>query len=285
MGRPPKPIEDNNWKLAKTQMPNPPELAGEAGDEWQRISRYLVALDRVAAIDRMALSSYCIEWSKFCRLMRNLSDEDEYLYNDGPSCEVLHPLIPPTLRSAREVIRLAGLFGMTARTRDLESDHGNRKASALKRLMGNQRKIAIGKTGVSVLPMLPDFGDQDLRPPVWLNAKANEEYYELGEQLKQLDLFTPLDRAPITIAACMFELYIRAVSQISDLTTSVVNKQGTVVSFKEHPLLRGSNEILEALHVVWKDYAQTPRYRKVFNGEQKIAGKDIPIVFKGQFGA
>lgn len=284
-GKPPAPVEDNNWKLAPTAMPTMPKLPPVAASEWMRLSRYLTALDRVASVDRQALSTYCLQWAVFSRIMRDeLSPEGVYLFDDGPTCEVAHPLLTPLLRSGRAVLRMAGQFGMTARTRDLESSHGNRKASALKRLMGNQRKIAEGRLAPSILPILPDFGEQDMQPPDWLNARARAEFEQLGAELKILDLFTPLDLVPLVIVSSLFDLYMRANEQMRTLYTSVLNKEGVEVGQKEHPLFKASSEILEVMHMVWKDYGQTPRYRKVFNGEQKVEGKEIPIIFKGRFG-
>ena len=285
-GRPPSPIEDDNWKIAKTCMPDMPVLPNmDAQEEWGRIAPYLLALDRVSQVDRQALTAYCVQWSQFVRLMRErFTDDNVLLYTDGPSCEVIHPLLPPLLRAARSTIRLAGQFGMTARTRDLESDNGNRKASALKRLMGNRRKIAEGKLAPSVLPMLPDFSAGDMAPPNWMNDRAREEYNRLGRELEVLDLFTPLDLTPLAISSSLFDLYLRGVEQMTDLETMVLDKDGEVVAFKEHPLHKAVISIHDVLHFLWKDYGQTPRYRKVFNGEQKPKGKEIPLVFRGSFG-
>lgn len=285
-GRPPSPVEDNNWKLAPTAMPNMAGLDHIAAEEAGRLTRYLVALDRVAAIDRQSLAVYCTQWSLFCRLMRDeFAPENRLLSGDGPTCEVAHPLIAPLLRSSKSIIRLAGLFGMTARTRDLESTNGNRKASALKKLMGNQRKVAEGRLEQGViLPMLPDFGRGDLVAPLWMNQRARHEFERLGEELEKLDLFTPLDLAPLVVVSCLFDLYLRAGDQLRDLTTVVMNSKGEDAGYKEHPLLKAQFEIAEIMHAIWKDYGQTPRYRKVFNGERKVEKKEIPLVFKGAFG-
>lgn len=283
-GRPPSPVEDDNWKIAPTAMPNMAGMDPVAAEEAGRISRYLIALDRVAAIDRQALVTYCTQWSQFCRIMRDeFAPPNRLLSGDGPTCEIAHPLLPPLLRAAKNVIRLAGLFGMTARTRSLESTHGNRKASALKKLMGNQRKIAEGKLAPDIIPMLPDFGPGDMVPPLWMNQRAREEFDSLGKDLELLDLFTPLDLTPLVVVCCLFDLYLRAGEQLYDLTTVVTDAKGNDVGYKEHPLLKVQFEIGEVMHAVWKDYGQTPRYRKIFNGERPTEKKEIPLVFKGRF--
>lgn len=283
-GRTNTPLKDTNWKLAPTQIPDMPDMPPAAVNEWRRIAPYLVALDRVAAVDRQALTMYCMEWHKFQRIMSSeLADEDTLLFQPDRTTEVIHPLLGPLLRSARVVLRVAGQFGMTARTRDLESDHGNRKASSLKRLMGNRRKIAEGKLAPSILPMLPDFTDADMQPPVWLNDRAREEFFGIGGELTLLDLFTPLDLAPLVISSSLFDLYLRCNEQMTDMTVSVRDKEGEEVAYREHPLWRGMADIHEVIQVVWKDYGQTPRYRKVFNSERKVEGREIPLIFKGSF--
>lgn len=287
MGRSPKIDPDHNaaWKIAPTAMPDMPRMGPVATAEWHRIERYLIALDRVAAIDRQALALYCQEWALFSRIMEDeLADSYVKLYCPGRSCEVINPVLPPLLRAAKSIIRVAGTFGMTARTRDLESDHGNRKATALKRLMGNQRKIAEGKLAPSILPILPDFGPADMQPPDWMNDRAREEFERLGRELEALDLFTPLDLTPLVVVSSLFDLYQRGSEQLRDLTTEVHDKDGNGVAYKEHPLLRVMTDISDVMHILWKDYGQTPRYRKIFNGERRKEDKEVPLIFKGRFG-
>lgn len=289
-GRPPNPIEDRDWKIAQTEMPARPEgLIGDAAEEWHRIERYLVALDRVSSVDRQALSVYCTQWASFARIMKtSLADESTKLYAEGPTCEVPHPLISPLIRYAKAVVKVAGQFGMTARTRDLESDHGNRKASALKRLLGNQRKIAEDKLADSIVPMLPNWTDGDMAPPLWLSARAYEEFERLGSQLTGMDLFTPLDLTPLVVVSCLFDLYMRAGEQMKDPLTYVTrwdkeNEEEEVFE-KEHPLHKIQSDLHETMQAIWKDYGQTPRYRKVFNGERRTEEREVPMIFKGKFG-
>lgn len=287
VGRPPKPVEDDNWKIAPTAMPaTPSALNSDAQAEWDRIEKYLIALNRVASIDRQALASYCMQWGHFVSIAKELSDPDVLLYTDGPNCDVVHPLLPPLLRDASAIIQLAGLFGMTARTRDLESDHGNRKASALKRLMGNQRKIAESKLAPSVIPMLPEFEEYDLKPPSWMSVRAKNEFYELGEDLQNIDLFTPLDVVPLSVVCVLFDLFLRSHEQLKTMYTEVMQWNEMTQSFevkylKEHPLHRIQTELQKVMHKIWKDYGQTPRYRKVFNGERKKEGKEVSLFFPG----
>lgn len=290
MSRVPK-IEQSTWKFAPTKMPSlPSELTGEAKAEWDRLEPHIVAISHVAEIDKQSVAAYCLSWQNFARLIQELPP-GQALYEDGPSCEVAHPAIPPLLRYARNTIEMAGLFGITARTRELEGSHGNRKSSTLKRYEGNLRKVAECKLGRSVVPMLPEWEPTDVRCPDWMTPRAKAEYYELGDSLSNLDLFTPLDRTPLVIGCCMYDLFLTANEQLAETgayTTVVrrkkVDGEWEVEEYqREHPLHRVTYDIFNVLHLVWKDYGQTARYRKIFSTE-KPKEREVPIIFKGKFG-
>jgi P27 family predicted phage terminase small subunit len=181
---------------------------------------------------------------------------------------------------------MAGQFGITARTRELENDHGNRKSNALKSLMGNQRKVAESKLKSSVIPLLPDWQSQDTACPDWMPSRAMAEYYEIAKGLSGLDLFTPLDRTPLVVGCCLYELLLRSVEQMKDLFTEVTKMEQVDdeeweerTYQKEHPLHLVQSQLMGILHKLWKDYGMTPRYRRIFNGEQKKE-KAVPFEFK-----
>ncbi len=277
---------DDQWALAKTQMPEPPAtLAGDALAEWNRIGDYLIALDRVSLLDRQSLSAYCLHWGMFARIMREeLSDPTMKLYEFGSSCEVAHPLLGPLNRNAEIIIKVAGQFGMTARTRHLEGDHGNRKSIAEKKLEGNRRKVAEAYLERSVIPLMPEWDKADMAPPSWMNDRAKEEFISIGQELQHLDLYTPIDWVPLSVMCCLFDLYLRAGEQLVDLTTVVMDRQGNEIGIKPHPLHKASGALFDTLQFIWKDYASTPRFRKIFDGERKVRQKkEIPLVFKGKF--
>lgn len=281
MGRRPKPIPDNNWKIAKTAIPSLPErLDPVARDEWDRITPFLKALDRIAHVDRQTITSYCIEWSTFVRLMKHFNNPDAPLSAEGPRCDVIHPIFPPLIRAAEATIKLASQFGMTARSRYLEHDRPV-KPDVIKILEGNRRKIAEGKLNRPSIPMLLDFSNTDMRPPEWLNHRAREEYDSLGRALDLLDLFTPLDVTSIAINACLFDLYLRAYEQVITDKIPVFNALGVPTLEKENPLYRVAHDCRTILMRFWKEYGQTPRFRKVFDGERKVE-KEVPLVFRGK---
>ena len=264
-------------------VPKPGSLKPDAACEWHRVAPYLAALGRVTEIDYQSLQVYVKSWAGFVHIMRDeLADRHIELHVAGPKCQVIHPLLQPLLSYAETTFKIACQFGMSARTRDLGSDHANRKASALKKLMGNQRKVANRNLEDKVIPMLPRWNDGDMHAPRWMNDVAKAEYDRLGDKLGNLDLFTPLDYTPLSICCTLYELHDRAISQAEELYTSVYNKDGDEIEIRAHPIHKVANELHKALQVIWKDYGQTPRYRKIFDeGETQEEKRETPLIFKG----
>ena len=286
MGRPPK-STNKSWKTVKAKAPPCPDgLPEDARAEWQRLSPFLESLGRVSPIDKQALVSYCLSWSSFSRIMRDeFSEPWAKLYADGPRCDIIHPAFPPLLRYADIVYRNAGQFGMTARTRDLEGDNGNRKSIAQKLLEGNRRKVATHQLTDSVPLLICEWQAADVAAPDWMTSRALAEYNELANSLTPMDLFTPLDRTTLAIGCSLYELLLRASEQMTDLYTHVEklekDEEGEYelrTYLKEHPLHIVHYQLATFLHKVWKDYGMTARYRRIFNGEQKRE-KKIPITF------
>lgn len=264
-------------------MPEVPDFLTDAAKaEWSRLERYLLALNRVAPIDRQSLAAYCMSWELFDRIMREeLANEHTALIVDGPRCEVAHPQLAPLCKTANKIYVFACQFGLTARTRDLDLPTTNRKASAFKRLMGKTETHTPG----SVVPMMPKWDADAMRLPAWANDRVKSEYNRIKEQLEVLDLFTPLDLVPLTVACSIFDLYVRCQEQMGDLYTNIIDpRYGTVVGRKASPLSTSCNELLDILVRYYRDYGVSPVNRKVFAGEEKQKEKTpVPLIFKGNF--
>jgi P27 family predicted phage terminase small subunit len=268
---------DEDWHILPTKLPDL-KMTGEADREYRRIGQYLQSIDRVTELDRQALAHYCLQWAHFVSCAQELKGD---LTVDGENVIVAHPLLKPALRSARAVFKVAGLFGLTARTRDLEGDHGNRKSRALKKLEGNRRKVGENRLeSPSILALADDWDPKDVDPPAWLTKRARGEYERLRASLTAAEMFCPFDRAPISVICTLFEIYCRCYEQIDSLTVAVTDKKGEYVRDVEHPLHKFMGELAEVLTYQWKDYGQTPRFRKVFSGEQKKQETSAPIIFK-----
>ncbi len=284
-GRPPAPVEETTWKVAPAKMPpTPAELTGEGLAEWTRLEPYLLAIDRVSDVDSQALHAYCLYWHRFSYLMATyFADESALLYSDGPTCEVPHPLLPDLIGFARDLIGFAGDFGLTARSRDLDGNHGNRIPAALKRFFGNRRKVAESKIPESVIPMMPKW--ESIDPPLWANRRIAKLYQEAVSQLELLDLFTPLDYAPVVVMCCLQDLLLRANEQLRyDFTEVLDKKTGDVLYVKSHPLYQVLRQLGDVNRHYWKGYGMNPRSRKIFASEKTDTKKERPVVFKGKFG-
>jgi len=283
-GRPPSASVESTWFEARMCMPDTPDdLNGEGLREWHRLEPFLTALNRVSRLDAQALYNYCLYWGRFSDLMQRHFTEGESLVADGPSCEILHPLLPELIGYAREMMTIASEFGLTARSRDLEGDHHNRIPTELKRLYGNRSKVADSKLAESILPMLPDWDESDLVPPPWMAREAVEIYESVTRELRNVDLFTPVDKIHMCCLACLAELTKRADSELRDDYVPVLNKKtGDVQYQKAHPLHKGIRELGKISREYWTAYGMTPRARKIFGNEQPAEKKVRPMFFKGK---
>jgi len=283
-GRPAKPPRETTWKLAETIMPaKPEELTGIAAEQWHLLEPYLVALDRVTHVDRQPLTAYCIIWQRISLLANDhFSDSSTLLWADGPSCEVVHPLLPELMGYCQALHKIAIEFGLTARSRDLDGMNGNKIASWLKRLVGNTAKKAESSIPESKIPLLPKWSDEDMEPPMWMNTRMLEEYDYLATHLINLDLFTPLDKPHLCILAMLNDLVYRANDQLRDDWTYVHDKKtGEVLYKKAHPLHQVIRDLIKVQREYWKAYGMSPLARRIFGDEERSETAARPLIFKG----
>lgn len=285
-GRPAKPVLDNTWKVANTEMPGAPsELNSEGLAEWKRLEPFLTALNRVSLIDEQALYAYCLEWGLFAGLMRDhFSDEDCRLLVDGPTHDVTHPLLSELIGYAKDILTISGHFGLNARERDLDGKDPRRIPSVLKRFYGNRSKVAESKIPESIIPMLPEWDETDLHPPLWMNLRATTEYEKIGQELRHLDLFTPIDKIHLCTIACLGDLQVRACGELrQDLIPVYIKRDGEeeVAYEKANPLHKAIRDLTKILSEYWQAYGMTPRARKIFDTDRATEKKARPVVFRG----
>jgi phage terminase small subunit len=283
-GRPPKPLPNTIWKVAPTEMPQPPEeLKGEGLVEWRRLEPFLLAIDRVALIDQQPLYSYCLSWGRFASIMRShFAQEDASLVADGPTCEIVHPLVPELLGYAKDMLHISGQFGLNPRDRDLDCKFATQMPSMLKRFYGNRSKVAEGRLPESIVPMLPDWDENDLLPPLWMNERMVRTYLSIGEELRNLDMFTPIDKIHICAIACLGDLQMRADEELVNDFTPVVSKMTGEVSYeKAHPLHKVIRDMTRMLADYWLAYGMSPKARRRLDTEKSTNKKVRPVIFTG----
>jgi P27 family predicted phage terminase small subunit len=282
-GRPTKPEPDKTWFVAQTQMPlAPDELTGSARSEWQRLKPYLESLLRVTRLDRLPLAEYCLAWGRFHDLMdRHFAKDTDDLDADGPSSRVAHPLLAPMLDAARIVLKYGEEWGLTARSRDL--DGASKIPSEIKRLFGNRRKVAETKIPDSIMPLLPSWQDEEMALPLWANDRVRRLYNEVGTELQNLDLFTPLDRVQLIVLCCLHDIILRAHEQLTNELVEVLSAQGEVKYERANPLYEVITKFTVVVRQYYSAYGMTAKARRLLPSEEKVEAKR-PIIFKGKFG-
>lgn len=282
-GRPAKPAKDTVWFAPATQMPaSPNELQGAARSEWERLRPYLEAISRVSRIDVLPLAEYCLAWGRFEHLMaEHFHKETDDLDADGPSSRVAHPLIAPLVDAANTILAYGEEWGLTARSRDLDGQ--KRIPAEIKRLFGNRRKVAEGKIPDSILPMLPEWQDDEMAPPIWANDRVRRLYTETGTELRNLDLFTPLDRIQLVVMCCLHDLLLRAHEQLTDDLVEVLSKEGECRYERANPLYEIINKFTAVTRKYYSAYGMTAKARRLLPSEEKVESKR-PVIFTGSFG-
>lgn len=280
-GRPPKPVGSCQWMTSTPETLTVPGVSALGDREWNRLAPYMLALKRLQGEDSMAFVRYCTEMGKFLQIIRDgLGSEQVDLAQPGKSRIKPHYLLKPLLDAASQVLDLSIRFGLTPNARHLEGGHGNRKDWFTKNLEGNRRKVAIGAMkDPSVLPV--DAIDlRDLEPLVRLNTFAQDQYDLAGTRLQRTSEFTPLDVGPLTVAACLYELYCRAERQRGDdIETEIMNHKSEVDEITHHPLLDVTFKLSGAMSKVCAEYGMTPLDRRVMSGDAPAQPHRIPLVF------
>lgn len=134
MGRPPKPtqmkvLEGNPGKRAlpkhepkpKVKIPScPRHLDKEARAEWRRISKELLQLGLLTAVDRAALAAYCQCWSRWVYAETKLANlEGDWTFTTDTGYESVTPWLSIANKAMAEMRAFITEFGLSpaARTR------------------------------------------------------------------------------------------------------------------------------------------------------------------------
>ena len=129
--------------------PEPPEppafLSPTAKDEWWRIAGELHNLGLLTLLDVMPLAAYCAAAGRFADAERMLGEMAEcdpvtggLLIKAGTGTPMLNPILSVAYRSASDMVRFSGEFGLSpaARTRIRSSVAGQVAPSKFGNLLG-----------------------------------------------------------------------------------------------------------------------------------------------------
>ena len=100
----------------------PPHLCDEAKVEWGRVSTRLYALGCLSDIDRAALAAYCQAYGKWVQVENVIREmfaggRNPMMIRNSDGTLVPNPLIKIAAKQRADMLRYAGEFGMTPRSR------------------------------------------------------------------------------------------------------------------------------------------------------------------------
>ena len=90
----------------------PKHLDKEARAEWRRIGRELVQLGRVTAVDRAALASYCVAWSRWVASEAEVSRLGAVVKTANGNL-IQNPYLAIANRALEQLNKVAHSFGLT----------------------------------------------------------------------------------------------------------------------------------------------------------------------------
>lgn len=273
-GRPANKVkEKGSGMVVSTAVPDAPDwLDTQARQEWDRIAKYLRAIKRVTLLDLQSLSIYCSSLGIFGEAIRPLLIDREPLWAFVSGRAKPATLSGVALRHAEIVIELAGKFGLTARTRHLDHADTGRPLvpEELHELRGNPSKKKLGRT--KTVERIGEWSEADCAAPYWFDPRAKAEWLRLVEQFKNLDLWTPLDVAVLSVGCGCFSLVAKCADRMRDERLTIANQEsdGSV----ENPLLTIYARHWKICESVWREYGLTPVDRARFPGQ--VAEIDKP---------
>lgn len=97
--------------------PNPPSwIPREARAEWRRVVPALDRIGMLSKVDRAALTSYCLAWSRMRNAQADI-DERGLFVTSIRGAECANPAVAVQKEAAQQVMRFAAEFGLTPAAR------------------------------------------------------------------------------------------------------------------------------------------------------------------------
>jgi P27 family predicted phage terminase small subunit len=102
----------------------PPELSADAIEEWERVSKRLMAAGMLTAIDRAALAAYCQAYGRWMQAERALTAmarrdllTDGLLIKTTNGNAIQNPIVGTANKAMTDCVRFAAELGMTPSAR------------------------------------------------------------------------------------------------------------------------------------------------------------------------
>ena len=265
----------SDWFTSEAQQPPKPELPPHASREWDRISKYLLPMNRVSHLDQQALTEYCLLWEQIIELRKGIEAEEDKLSVYGSKYMVEQPLLKPLLQASESLLFIVISFGLTPKSRDLVQVSNNLKPTELKRLMGNPGKRPLTE---SIIHMV-DWDAADVSVPEWLTSRAQSHFFAMQTALTRSNMFTPLDIAILAVTCMVHDLFLLACEQRTTLWTEVTDKDGEVTEMKAHPIMATSSTLSRIGDRLRRQFGMAPKYRKILSGQELQEKKHVPLRF------
>lgn len=263
-------------------LPQPPDNVDPAvAEEWLRVGEYLLLTDRVSKLDSQALLLYATSYATYADCMRDMLIGRKPLWGEVNGRPKPSKFVDLSIKHGAIVLRMARKFGMTARTRHLDHTSGcGRPATPqqIHKLRGTVPERP-RKRPVKIEQM--EWEPDSVACPAWFNSSAKAEWTRLVSQLTAVDLWTPLDVAPVAIVCASYALAAKcANAMLLEPLVLPVRDAETVV---EHPLGVIYEKQFTLCEAIWQDYGMSPFDRQQFRhveGEQQ--GRPKLQVFPGE---
>lgn len=263
-------------------LPTPPESTDPVvTEEWLRVGEYLLLTDRVAKLDAQALMMYATSYGMYADSMRGMLIGRQATWGEVNGRPKPAKLVDLAVKHGTIVLRMARKFGMTARTRHLDHTTGCGRPATPQQI--HNLRGTVPERPRKRQPKIEQiqWEADSVACPAWFNSAATAEWNRLVSQLTAVDLWTPLDVAPIAIACASYALAAKCAEQLSlqPMVLPIRDSEAVV----EHPLGVVYEKHFALCEQIWQDYGMTPYDRQQFRhveGEQQ--GRPKLQVFPGE---
>jgi P27 family predicted phage terminase small subunit len=263
-------------------LPMPPDnVEADVAAEWQRVGEYLLLTDRVSKLDSQALLMYATSYVVYADTMRDLLIGRKALWGEVNGRPKPSKIADLAIKHGEIVLRLARKFGMTARTRHLDHSSGCGRPATPQQIHDLRGTVPERPRKIPNKIEQVQWEPDSVACPAWFSSAATAEWSRLIGQLTAVELWTPLDVGPISLACASYTLAAKCAAQLlnEQLVLPVRDSEAVV----EHPLGVIYERHFALCEQVWQDYGMSPYDRQQFRhveGEQQ--GRLKLKVFPGE---
>jgi phage terminase small subunit len=255
-GRPTKLTDlDDHLKMITAEPRNLIFQTIAAVSEYERLTPFLLHLNRLADADVIAITQLCDQWGQLANVFEIALDDGFFVCDASPSwSETVAPEVAIAHRLAESFLTSCIKFGMTPLSRAADGSEAIPKEFSRRTF-----KDPTFHRDELFDPWTPESVD----PPEWLSERSRQIYFALRESLSNVRIFCPLDVAPLSVMVCLFDLRQRVLAEMSGFTV----EHHKSAAIKEHPGTRAIATIDLSLDKYQRHFALNPAARKRFKNQ------------------